>query len=345
MDVGHPAQQLVDGGCSQAGIPIPNGLCHLQPGLGAGPVAVGLGALVLPQQRNRDLAAAEHQQPLVQVSAGPLATRLDDLNTGVIRNSCHRVLNHGLQLVQQRLNLGTRCAAWLFAHQPRRAIFLGEGHPELEPTPLEDRGPEAHGQIGMAIRVGITGLLPGQQELARLQRFTQHRLLTAAKPQLCVLVKKEPLGRLANHLQRHRCPVERAPHQLQRLPAKKHRLGDLIQQRVHVVGGQHVASQARHAGAGLATHHAPLQRLDSGLAAANAAAHVGIAAQIAVHADVFALALQDRVRVGQQKAKTGHIHAAVAGGDLLGQGFSRPGLCEGNELGGGNVDTAGHSGQ
>ena len=183
-----------------------------------------------------------------------------------------------------------------------------------------------------------------QQEFARLQLFTLQRLLAAAKPQLGRVVKEEPLLRLSDDLQGRCSPIEGPPNQLQRLVAKQHRVGDLIDQRVHVIGRQHIVGQARHPRAGLAALHAPFQRLHRSLAAANRATHRGTAAHVAVHGDVFTLALQNRVRVGQDETKR-HIRAALARGDLLRQAAALPGLRKRDEFGGGNVNASGHVGQ
>ena len=183
-----------------------------------------------------------------------------------------------------------------------------------------------------------------QQEFARLQLFTLQRLLAAAKSQLRRVVKEEPLLRLADDLQGRCRPIEGPPDQLQRLVAKQHRVGDLIDQRVHVVGGQHIVGQAGHPCTGFSALHAPFQGLHRSLAAANGAAYRGTAAHVAVHGDVFALALQNRVGIRQDEAKR-HIRAALARGDLLRQAAALPGLRKRDELGGGNVNASGHDDQ
>ena len=253
-------------------------------------------------------------------------------------------MHHGFQLVQQVVDLTAWRAARLLTYQPRRAVLLGEGHPEFETATHERVSPEAHGQVGKPVGVVVTCLLACQQEFAWLQLLTLQRLLAAAKAQLRRVVKKEPLLRLADDLQGRCRPIEGPPDQLQRLVAKQHRVGDLIDQRVHVVGGQHIVGQTSHAGAGLAALHTPFQRLHRSLAAANGATYRGTAAHVAVHGNVFALALQDRVRVGQDETKR-HVHAAIAGRDLLGQAWCGACFAKRDEIGGGNVNASGHGGQ
>ena len=144
-------------------------------------------------------------------------------------------------------------------------------------------------------------------------------VVAGLEAQAVFVVEVEPLRRLADHFARHDQAAALLPEDLQRLVAVEHGLHRLADQAFQVEIGEHRLDLLGHAGARLVAVKPPFQRLDRRLAAADAAADVGIGAQFAVQLDAATAGAQDRVRVGQVEAERGEIDGAGAQGDVFGE--------------------------